>query len=283
MDFCILTKEEFVMANPIGLNNYSALFKSMGTAGKNSSTSARNSAADKNPVQQFGGENYSVELSTDGLNALAKYQTEEKDSSTDISSMLVDETKLSSKAQDLLGKLRDKYGDYNFIVADDVKNPADFAANSERTYSVILSSEEIEKMAEDEEYADKVMAQVDKATGALEELAQTDLGEGVNFASLAAEVDAEGNTKLFASIEQMSKDQQERFEKLKEKRAEEAKEAEAKETSETDETDEAEETEPEKETFSVKLANFEADSTESLLEKIFAVDWDSISEQEFAI
>jgi len=279
MDFCILTKEEFVMANPIGLNNYSALFKSMGTAGKNSANSAK-SAADKNPVAQFGGENYSVELSADGLNALAKYQTEEKDSSTDISSMLVDETKLSSKAQDLLGKLRDKYGDYNFIVADDVKNPADFAANSERTYSVILSSEEIEKMAEDEEYAAKVMAQVDKATGALEELAQTDLGEGVNFASLAAEVDAEGHMKLFASIEQMSADQQERFEKLKEKRAEEKEKAEAKETSETDE---AEETEPEKETFSVKLANFEADSAESLLEKIFAIDWDKISEQEFAI
>ena len=271
------------MANPIGLTNYSALFKSVGTAGKNSSTSARNSAADKNPVAQFGGENYSVELSADGLNALAKYQTEDKDASTDISSMLVDETKLSSKAQDLLGKLRDKYGDYNFIVANDVKDPSAFAANSERSYSVILSEEEIEKMAEDEEYADKIMGQVDKATGALEELAETDLGEGVNFASLAAEVDAEGNTKLFASIEQMSKDQQERFEKLKEKRAEEAKEAEAKATSETDETENAEETEPEKETFSVKLANFEADSAESLLEKIFAVDWDKISEQEFAI
>ena len=267
------------MANTIGLN-YSTLFKSVGTAGKNSATSAKSSSADKNPVSQFGGENYSVELSADGLNALSKYQTEEKDSSTDISSMLVDETKLSAKAQDLLGKLRDKYGDYNFIVANDVKDPSAFAANSERTYSVILSSEEIEKMAEDEEYADKIMANVDKATGALEELAETDLGEGVNFASLAAEVDADGNMKLFAGIEKMSEEQQERFEKLKEKRAEEAKEAEAKETSETDE---AEETEPEKETFAVKLANFEADSAESLLEKIFAIDWDSISEQEFAI
>ena len=267
------------MANPIGLTNYSTLFKSVGTAGKNSA-SAKNSAAEKNPVAQFGGENYSVELSADGLNALAKYQTEEKNSSTDISSMLVDETKLSSKAQDLLGKLRDKYGDYNFIVANDVKDPSAFAANSERTYSVILSSEEIEKMAEDAEYAEKIMGQVDKATGALEELAETDLGEGVNFASLAAEVDADGNMKLFAGIEKMSEEQQERFEKLKEKRAEEKKEAEAKETSETDE---AEETEPEKETFSVKLANFEADSAESLLEKIFAIDWDKISEQEFAI
>ena len=105
----------------------------------------------------------------------------------------------------------------------------------------------------------------------------------MNFASLAAEVDADGNMKLFAGIEKMSEEQQERFEKLKEKRAEEAKEAEAKATSETSETDEAEETEPEKETFAVKLANFEADSAESLLEKIFAIDWDSISEQEFAI
>ncbi len=268
------------MANTIGLN-YAALFKSVGTAGKTSAASAKNSAAANNSVSQFGAGNYSVELSADGLNALAKYQTEEKNSTDDISSMLVDEKKLSSKAQDLLSKLRDKYGDYNFIIADDVKDPSAFAANSDRNYSVILSSEEIEKMAEDEEYADKIMANVDKATGALEELSETDLGEGVNFASLAAEVDADGNMKLFAGIEKMSEEQQERFEKLKEKRAEEKKEAEANAAEETEESEDDEETETE--TFAVKLENVDADSIESLLEKIFAIDWDSISEQEFAI
>ena len=267
------------MANNITGLTYSTLFKSVGTAGKNSATSAKNSAADKNPVEQFGAGNYSVELSEDGLNALSKSQTESAaKSADDITSLLVDEKKLSSKAQDLLSKLRDKYGDYNFIIANDVKDPSAFAANSDRTYSVILSEEEIEKMAEDEEYADKVMGHVDKATGALEELAETDLGEGVNFASLSAEIDSEGNMKLFASIEQMSADQQERFEKLKEKRAEEKKEAEVNAANETEETEK-----PETETFTVKLASLEDSNVEDLLKKIFEIDWDSISEQEFEV
>ena len=264
------------MANTIN-QNYSALFKSVGTAGKNSATSAKNSTAEKNSFAQVGSADYSVELSGKGLNALANSKVD--DSADDISSLLVDESKLSSKAQDLLGKLRDKYGDYNFIVANDVKDPTKFAANSERTYSVILSEEEIEKMAEDEEFSDKIMENVQKATGELEDIAETSLGEGVNFSALAAEVNEQGTQKLFAGIEKMSADQQERFEKLKEKRAEEKKEAEAK----ADEVSEDEKPEEEKEIFAVKTADVEAENSESLLEKIFSIKWDEISEQEFAI
>ena len=270
------------MANTIGLN-YSTLFKSVGTgtAGKSSATSAKNSAAEKNPVAQFGGGDYSVELSNKGLNALATSQnaTVEDETEKMFDSMLVDEKKLSSKAQDLLGKLRDKYGDYNFIIANDVKDPTQFATNSDKTYSVILSEEEIEKMAADEEFADKIMENVGKATKDLDELAEKSLGEGVNFTNLAAEVNENGTQKLFAGIEKMSADQQERFEKLKEKRAEEKKEAEAN----ADKVSEEEKPEDEKEIFAVKTANVEAEDSKSLLDKIFAIEWDSISEQEFAI
>ena len=265
------------MANTIGLN-YSTLFKSVGTAGKNNSVSqAKSSPTEQNSFAQVGSSDFSVEISDKGLNALAVSQAD--DSADDISSMLVDETKLSGKAQDLLGKLRDKYGDYNFIVANDVKDPTKFAANSERTYSVILSEEEIEKMAADEELSDKIMNNVEKAAGELENLAETSLGEGVNFASLAAEVNEQGTQKLFAGIEKMSADQQERFEKLKEKRAEEKKEAEAK----ADEVSEDEKPEEEKEIFAVKTADVEAEDSESLLDKISAIKWDELSEQEFAI
>ena len=264
------------MANTIN-QNYSALFKSVGTAGKSQPTSTKNSAAEKNSFAQVGSADYSVELSGKGLNALQTSQVD--NSADDISSLLVDESKLSGKAQNLLGKLREKYGDYNFIIANDVKDPTKFAANSERTYSVILSEEEIEKMAADEEFSDKIMENVQKATGELEELSEHSLGEGVNFSALAAEVNDQGTQKLFAGIEKMSADQQERFEKLKEKRAEEKKEAETKDAEKVDE----EKPEAEKETFAVKTADVEAENSESLLEKIFAIDWDKISEQEFAI
>ena len=123
-------------------------------------------------------------------------------------------------------------------------------------------------MAEDEDYAAKVMGHVDKAVGALDELSQTALDNGVQFSSLSAEVDDEGNMKLFASLEKMSEEQRDRLEKLQEKRAE-----------ENSESEEDEEVEPE--TFSYKTADVEATSTSELLEKIFGINWDDIAEETF--
>ena len=257
------------MANTIGLN-YSTLFKSVGTAGKNSNASSKNSqAAEKNSAAQYGG-NYSVELSDSGLNALAQL----KNDSAEETNQRFDETKLSQKAQDFLGKLRDKYGDYDFVIADNVDDPQSLTSGNTKGYSVILSSEEIEKMAEDEEYADKVMGQVDKAVGTIDKLYEEALDEGVQFASISASIDDEGNMKLFASLEKMTEEQQERFEKLKEKRAEEQEKASQAE-------DETEEDDEEPISISAKIANVEADSAEELLDKIFSIDWDKISEQQF--
>lgn len=256
------------MANAVGLNNYSTLFKSLGTSDKRASSTNKNSA-EKDVVSQYGG-NYSVELSDSGLNALAQVQK----NSVEEKNVLYDETKLSSKAQDLLEKLRDKYGDYDFIIADNVDDPQSLTAGSQKGYSVILSSEEIEKMAENEDYTKKMMNYVDSAVEKIDELFATALDEGVNFSSVTASIDDEGNMKLFASLEKMTEEQQDRFEKLKEKRAEEKEKAESK-------TDEDSESEEETESIFAKTANVEADSTEELLKKVFEIDWDNIEEQEF--
>ena len=259
------------MANTIGMN-YSTLFKSVGTADRRTSSSGKNSSAEKDVVAQYGG-NYSVELSDSGLNALAQLTKNSVDDS-DAKNVLVDEKKLSAKAQNLLDKLRDKYGDYDFIIADNVDDPQSLTGQSTKGYSVILSSEEIEKMAEDEDYADKMMGYVDKAVGVIDHLFEESLEEGVQFGSITASIDDEGNMKLFASLEKMTEEQQERFEKLKEKRAEEKEKAESK-------TDEETDSEKEVETVSAKTAKVEADSAEELLKKIFEIDWDNIEEEEF--
>ncbi|MBR6014378.1 MAG: hypothetical protein IK062_11475 [Selenomonadaceae bacterium] len=249
------------MANTIGLN-YSTLFKNSSLTEKRSFNSGKNSAELKNSSSAYE-KNFSVELSEGGLNALSNLQ---KNSVEDVSekNFAADEKKLSAKAQDYLDKLREKYGDYDFVVADNVDDPQSFSKQSDRNYSVILSTEEIEKMAEDEEYADKVMGQVDKAVGVIDKVLEEPLEDGVQFSSLAVSVDDEGNMKLFAGLEKMSEEQRDRLEKLKEKRSEE------KDSESVDK--ENEETE-EEESFSVKSFQVEADSTEDLFKKIFNINW----------
>ena len=225
------------MTNAIS-TNYAAQF--MGTF-------ATKNVAAKNPVAQFA-DSTSVEISDAGRNALNEAQKSDGD-------------KLSVKAQNFLYKLREKYGDYDFMVSS---NPdASQTIGSDKEYSVIFTPEELERMAEDDEYAQKVMGQVDNAAGMLKNLSEQNLGEGVQFSQLAISFDDEGNTKLFAQLEKLSAEQQERLEAARERRAE--------------EKSEAEESEP-VEIF-YKRADVEATSAEELLAKIFGIDWDAIAEE----
>ena len=155
-----------------------------------------------------------VDISEEGLNALEQ----SKDAAQ------TDESKLSAKAQSYLENLREKYGDYDFFVSDDLD--AAQTTGSSKEYSVIFTTEELEKMAEDDEYAGKVMGNVGKAVDMLKDISEKDLGEGVQFSQLSVSFDDEGNMKLFAQLEKLSEDQAARLEEAKQKRAEEKKEAE---------------------------------------------------------
>ena len=59
--------------------------------------------------------------------------------------------KLSKKAQDILKKLKDKYGNMDFFVSDttDDTEARQIMSRGTKEYSVLLSSDELEKMAED--------------------------------------------------------------------------------------------------------------------------------------
>lgn len=138
-----------------------------------------------------------------------------------------DEEKLSPKAKDFLEKLRQNYGDYGFVIADNVENPLDVIGPSDKKYFVVLSSEELERMADDEEYANEIMGKVDSSINKLNEIQEKGLlGEGVRFKRIAISFDNDGNTKLFAELERMSEQQQERLKAAKEKRADEKRLAE---------------------------------------------------------
>ena len=244
------------MANTINPNFFRA-YQTAGQFGKPSVASAKtnNIESEKNLLESFGA-NANVEFSEAGLSAM-KLQSDNVDESKS------DEQKLSPKAQSYLENLRKKYGDYDFVVSNDMDTSK--TLGSDKEYSVMFTTEELEKMAEDDDYAEKVMGQVGNAVDMLKNISEKDLGEGVQFSQLGVSIDSEGNMKLFAQLEKLSADQQERFEAAKEKRAEEQKN-----------TDKSIDDMPPEESTSIlfKSADVEASNEEELLAKIFGINWD---------
>ena len=251
------------MLNAISAN----LFKTYQTVGQfgNQSATMNKTAAEKNPVASFTNDT-TVEISEEGLNALVKSNETAKS----------DEEQLSAKAKSFLENLRKKYGDYDFIVSNDMDISK--TVGSTKDYSVMFTAEELEKMAEDEDYAAKTMEQVGSAVDMLKNLSEKDLGEGVKFSQLSVSFDSEGNMKLFAQLEQLSTEQQERLEAAKAKRAEEQKSDE--ETTKTKTEDTKEDDSNKFTSIFFKSADVEASSEEELLAKIFDIKWDDIEEQE---
>lgn len=192
--------------------------------------------------------NFNVNLSAEGLAAL---QNEE--STAGIDTGIFTQKELSPKAQALLDKLREQYGDYDFVVADNVDDPQALTAGSDKKYSVILSTDELEKMANDEEYANSVMGKVEDAVKTADSVIEKAGLEGVQISQLTISFDENGNTKMFATLEKLSESQQARLDAAKERAAE----------------DEAEEIQPARVTI-------EAEDEESFLDQLLQIDWDSI-------
>ena len=260
MDF---VREGQVMTSTINANFFRT-YQNIGQLGTGATTQTKTpDAAEKSSFASYLND-ATVEISDAGLNALADSKTAVK----------TDEEQLSTKAQSYLENLRKKYGDYNFVVSNDLDTSK--TLGSDKEYSVILTTEELEKMAEDDEYAQKVMGQVGSAVDMLKDISEKDLGEGVQFSQLGVSFDSEGNMKFFAQLEKLSADQQERLEAAKEKRAEEQKAAEQKAQAEK---------EPPEDGMPVvfKSADVEASSEEELLAKIFGINWNEIDEEEALI
>lgn len=246
------------MLNAINTN----FLRSYQNAGQLSNQTAVTNKVDDAENSSFPNATTTVEFSEEGL-ALANSQNNQPD-----------EAKLSAKAQSYLENLRKKYGDYNFVVSNDMDTSK--TLGSDKEYSVMFTTEELEKMAEDEDYAEKVMGQVGTAVDMLKNISEKDLGEGVQFSQLGVSIDSDGNMKIFAQLEKLTAEQQKRLEEAKEKRAEEQKANEEKLQADK---------EPPEDGMPVvfKSADVEADSEEELLTKIFGINWDEIPEEEALI
>ena len=261
------------MSNAINTNSLFMQYKNtanIAQSGKRAAEGGKEKANQKEDFLEKFGSSSSVELSDEGLSALALQRKKAlEDAENDSGAVKPGEEKLSAKAQEFLAKLREKYGDYDFFVSEDLSNPLDKTASSTKAYSVLFTPDEIEKMAADEEYADKVMGDVEKAIGVADKLSNSgELGEGVSISRIAISIDSDGNMKLFAELERASAERQERMEAAKDKKAEEA--------AKKEKADKAKEEEKEKPKSLLQRTRIEASSEEELLEKIRGLNWDEI-------
>lgn len=178
-----------------------------------------------------------IELVQKAEKAMAEYdknKVSEKDSK---SSITPDEARLSETAQVFLKKLRETYGSMDFFVADFGKgdNVKDFLAGAKNEYSVILSVEELEKMAADEEYAAEYMQKVQGAVRMSEQINRefgfiSESGGMVGstkVSKIGISLGEDGTTTFFAELEKSSQQQRERIEDAQEeKRAKEREQTE---------------------------------------------------------
>ena len=255
------------MANNIN-TNYSMYQKTLSQVGGKRDAGRKKGVGGEEKEKKPFGDDFGVQLSDTGLAALELQRKQQAENEDGGETSIISEDKLSDKAKDFLAKLREKYGDkYDFFAVSSIEDPRTMDLQGTKAYSVLLTNDEIEKMANDEEYAEKVMQRVESAVEMTKRIEENgELGEGVQFKHISISFDSDGNMKLFAELEKMSEKQRERMEKAKEKRAEEKEEAEK-----AKDKDDGEDDDP-----GVKRVRLEATSEEELMEKILGIDWDKI-------
>jgi len=193
------------------------------------------------------------------------------------------ESALSEKAQDYLSSLREKYGDYDFFVGNEGDDLTAIAGAGTREFSIVFSSEELEKMAADEEYAAQKLQAMENAvamsSGLLEEAEEgekIELGDGVSINRVTIAFKEDGSMQIFAEAEKSSERQRERIEKQREEKADEAGKSPEPQVQPGTRPNPYE-TEPQ-----VKKVIVEASNIDELLTKIKDINWDEVQEENLA-
>ncbi|MDE7312653.1 MAG: hypothetical protein K2N87_13705 [Eubacterium sp.] len=168
---------------------------------------------------------------------------------------------LSDKAQALLEKLKKTHSNMDFMVADKGDNTKEVLSRGTKEFSVLFSTEELEKMAADETFEKENM---DKVYDAVRMTEQINKENGFGPASEKGEIlkigisfNDDGTTSYFAELEKMSESQRERIEKAKEQKKD------LKDIS-----------------VRSKRTQVSASSMKELVEKMNKVDWSKIREQD---
>lgn len=183
----------------------------------------------------------------------------------------VNQPKLSKAAQELLERLKSTYSNMDFMVADysGDEEAQSILSRGTKDFSVLLSTEELEKMAADEDYAKANEEKIQSAVSMSEEISKRysedsdkDGGNGV-LTRVGISFNNDGTVSYFAELENLSTQQKERIEKQQEEKAEEKKAAQQEEARKGFR-------------IPVKKTTVQASSQEELLEKIGQLDWSKV-------
>ncbi len=141
----------------------------------------------------------------------------------------IGDAKLSDKAQKYYSELQKKFGNMDFIlVSPEMKEMAEANAgayaNANRTV-VLIDTDKIEKMAEDEEYRAKYEGIISNAGSQIAKLKTTLNNSGANVKTFGMKFDDGGNASFFAVIDKSLAAQRSRIAANAEKKAADRKEA----------------------------------------------------------
>lgn len=192
---------------------------------------------------------------------------------------------LSNNAKKLLKEMQKTYGNTDFIVADyeNEEEAAAYLSRGTSKYSVLITPEELEKMAADENVKNENLKTLDNAFAKLDEMKEKLEEKGQKVSRLGVIMGDNGEVSFFAELEKSSQMQRERIEEKRESNREDAKEETKKELKEKvqEKLDElrgggAAGQLPGR--VPAKRTTVFGSSIEELLKNINNVDWDSVAE-----
>ena len=183
---------------------------------------------------------------------------------------------LSTAAQKLLKELQKTYSNMDFIVADyeTDEEAAEYLSRGTSEYSALLSADELEKMAADEDVKKKNMEILDNAVAQLDDMKEKLGDKAGDVTRIGISIGKDGEVSFFAELEKNSEKQRERIEKQREDKRADAKEARKAEQ------------DAELEKYRLggqpgKRTTVYASSVSELAEKIGQVDWDNVKEERY--
>lgn len=181
---------------------------------------------------------------------------------------------LSDKAKALLQELRKAYNNADFYVADydNEEEASEYLSRGTKEYSVLIDSEELERMANDDEVKKQNLSLLDESLNKLGEMKESlkETGRADEVVNLGVNIGKDGKVSYFAELEKAGERQKEFVDKIREDKKEAAKEAEAEKAGKPQDKYNYEHS---------KRATVSSDNVEDLLEQIRNFNWDNVKEE----
>lgn len=197
-----------------------------------------------------------------------------------VSGRTIGDPVLSDKAKKYYEQLKAKYSNMDFIlVSPEQKEEAESKKGmyqSSKELIVLIDSDKIEKMAEDEEYRTKYEGILSNATSQLSQMKDSLGSKADSVSSFGMTFDDNGNTSFFAVVDKSLAAQKERIADKKEAAAEEKKKAQKKTQEKRAEERKADRADKNKKMDSADKTNSKEKSSDADKVTVSASSWEEL-------